>query len=263
MQLSCLKLVYYSPTGTSKKTIEAIAGNLNTGRIEHVDLTPSQSEGVKHVFMRDEAAVIAAPVYGGRIPVTAVERLKNLRADGTLAALVVVYGNRAYEDALLELKNLTSRLGFKAVAAAAFIGEHSYDTPETPVATGRPDELDLEKAEDFGAKIKAKLDGLTEIPELVVPGNKPYRERRASEPRSPETDPDACILCGMCERVCPTGVVTVSDAVQTDKMGCTSCTACVKRCPTGARHWGDEGVKKAAMWLHTNYSFRREPEFFL
>jgi ferredoxin len=213
--------------------------------------------------MRDEAAVIAAPVYGGRIPVTAVERLKNLRADGTPSALVVVYGNRAYEDALLELKDLATGLGFKAVAGAAFIGEHSYDTAETPIATDRPDQADLAKAEEFGEKVKKKLEASTGFPELAVPGNRPYRERRAREPRSPETDPETCILCGTCARVCPTGAVKVSDAVETDKDGCTSCTACVKSCPAGARRWEHEGVKRTAAWLHANYGVRREPEFFL
>jgi ferredoxin len=232
-------------------------------RVEDIDLTPLGTEDVRHDLKRDELTIIAAPVYGGRIPSTAIERLKNLRTDGTPAVLVVVYGNRAYEDALLELKDLATGLGFKAVAGAAFIGEHSYSTPETPIATGRPDEADLEKAKVLGAKVKAKLDRLTSIPRLVVPGNRPYKERRVGEPRSPETEPDTCILCGTCARICPTGVVTVSEAVKTEKEGCISCTACVKNCPTGARHWGEEGVKKMAEWLHTNYSARKEPEFFI
>ncbi len=260
MNIGRLKLVYFSPTGTSKKTVEAVAKGIGV-KYSHIDLT--MPEARKHRFEVDELAIIAAPVYGGRIPPTAAERLRRLEGDATPAVVVAVYGNRAYEDALLELRDVAVERGFKPVAGAVFIGEHSYDTPETPIATGRPDEADLEKAEEFGSKVKAKLDGFTRIPELAVPGNRPYKERRVVEPRSPETDPGTCILCGMCARVCPTGVVTVSDAVETEKVGCISCTACVKNCPTGARHWEDEGVKRVAAWLNANYSARREPEFFL
>ena len=137
MQPTLLKLVYYSPTGTSKRTIEAIAVGLDVKPIDHVDLTLPGSGSTSHVFHADELVVIAAPVYSGRVPSKAAERLRSLSAEGTPAVLVVVYGNRAYEDALLELKDLTSEQGFTAVAGAAFIGEHSYDAPETPIATGR------------------------------------------------------------------------------------------------------------------------------
>jgi ferredoxin len=74
---------------------------------------------------------------------------------------------------------------------------------------------------------------------------------------------ETCTLCGACAEVCPTKAVTVTDKVETVKEKCTACSACVKVCPTGARVWTNEGVKKAAVWLITNYSKRREPEFFL
>ncbi len=260
MEIKRVKLVYFSPTGTSKKTVEAVARGV-AAEHSHVDLTPPDAGS--HCFEADELVVIAAPVYGGRMPLVAAERIRRLTGDDTPAVVVAVYGNRAYEDALLELRDVAVERGFRPVAGAAFIGEHSYSTPETPIATGRPDEADLGKARAFGAKAKTKLDGLTSINELAVPGNKPYKERRSREPRSPESDPEACILCRKCARVCPTGAVKVSDAVETEKAGCISCTACVKGCPTGARRWEHEGVKRVAAWLHTNYGARREPEFFL
>jgi ferredoxin len=266
-----IRLVYFSPTGTSKRMAEAVARSLGPG-FERVDLTSPDAEAKEHSFKSDELAVIAVPVYGGRLPYTAVRRLKNVKGRQCPAVIVVVYGNRAYEDALIELKDIALEQGFRPIAGAAFIGEHSVDTPETPIATGRPDEADLDKAEAFGEQVKVKL-GLGEVPELVVPGHRPYREnsdwnkpleeREKVEPLSPETDPETCTLCGRCAQVCPTAAVAVTDSVKTVKTECIACTACVKSCPTGARAWKHERVRRAASLLHANYSVRREPETFL
>jgi flavodoxin/NAD-dependent dihydropyrimidine dehydrogenase PreA subunit len=266
-----LKLVYFSPTGTSKRAAEAVAKGLGS-EFDRFDLTLPVAGAMKHSFKSDELVVIAVPVYSGRVPYTAVKRLKNIKGRQSPAIVIVVYGNRAFEDALIELNDIAHEQGFRPIAGAAFIGEHSFDTPETPIATGRPDEADLDKAEAFGEQIKLKL-GLGEVSELVSPGCRPYRqnsdwnkpleERENAEPLSPETDPETCTLCGRCAQVCPTAAVAVNDSVKTDKKECIACTACVKCCPTGARAWKYERVKSAAFRLHANYGERKEPEFFL
>jgi len=264
MEIKKLKLIYFSPTGTSKRTVEAVAKGIH-GEKDQIDLTPPEAETIEHKFSDKELIIMGAPVYSGRIPLTAVKRIQNLQGDNTPAVLIVVYGNRAYEDALLELKDITTELGFKPVAGAAFIGEHSCDTKETPIATGRPDRQDLEKAVVFGEKIRIKLENITgEIPALEVPGNKPYRERRQpAELVSPDTNEDLCIKCGTCAKVCPVAAVKVGDTVETRKESCILCNACVKNCPTGARAMTNPYLLKIALWLHINYSERREPETYL
>ncbi len=262
MELKKAKIIYYSPTGTGKKTVEAIAKGTGLD-VDPIDLTMPDSVGKEYKVAADELAIIAAPVYSGRIPGVGVDRIKQVKADGAPSVLVAVYGNRAFDDALVELQDITEELGFKTAAGSAFIGQHSFDSKETPIATGRPDAEDVKKAEAFGAKVMEKLAGLTEIPEMELPGNRPYKEVGGGDPRSPETNPETCILCGMCAKVCPTGCVEVTDKVTTVKEDCTACTACVQDCPTGARYWAHEGILGAAKWLSTNYGARLEPETFL
>jgi len=262
MQINRVQLVYYSPTGTSEKTVKAIQEGINIP-YDIIDLTPPDSEMKQHNLTSTDLAIIAAPVYNGRIAPTAANRINKLKGKDTPTILVAVYGNRAFEDALLEMQNITESNGFKPIGAAAFIGEHSFDAPDTPIATGRPDTEDIKKAMELGATIKNRLTEIDEPPKLNIPGNHPYREGAKTGGRNPETDPETCILCGMCARVCPTGCVTVSDTVDTETDDCTACAACVKNCPTGARHWEHEGILKAAKWLATEYGARKEPEFFL
>ena len=179
MQSNSVKLVYFSPTKTTERIVVGIAQGLQIDTVEKIDLTPPGDRKQVLEEMHDELAIIGAPVYGGRIPPEAVCRLRRIKGNGTPAGVVVVYGNRAYDDALLELRNLAGELGFRPVAGGAFIGEHSYDSKATPIATKRPDAQDLKKAKRFGALIRKKMSKirtLDEMPSLPVPGNFPYQE---------------------------------------------------------------------------------------
>lgn len=48
------------------------------------------------------------PVYAGRVPALAVERLKGIKTSGVKCVIVAVYGNRAYEDALVEMQDVAT-----------------------------------------------------------------------------------------------------------------------------------------------------------
>ena len=101
--------------------------------------------------------VVTVPVYGGKVAPLALERMKCIHTSGAPVVLAVVYGNRAYEKALAELDAFISERGFKVIAGATFVGEHSYSTDKNPIAVGRPDADDLRFAENFGQKYVLRL----------------------------------------------------------------------------------------------------------
>jgi ferredoxin len=265
MDVKKVKLIYFSPTGTTQKVLESIAEGIAAEDVGHVNLT--LPEGARQTIppFSEELVIIGAPVYGGRLPVEAIRRIKQLKAGNTLAILIVVYGNRDFEDALLELKNLVMELGFTPVAGGAFIGEHSFATKDVPIANGRPDNLDVQKAMDFGARIKEKIAALhspAAQEELEIPGRFPYEGGARSMAVSPVSKEDSCTVCGTCAGVCPTAAIAINGRVETLTERCIRCCACIKNCPTGARVWEDAKMKNIASWLNENCRTRKEPQLF-
>ncbi|NDV27803.1 4Fe-4S binding protein [Desulfovibrio sp. JC010] len=262
--MSCkkLKMICFSPTRTTRRILDAVAEGVGAGQLEVIDLT-REDQLPADLNCDDDLVIIGAPVYSGRIPLAAVERFKALKSCGTPVVPVVVYGNRAYEDALIELSDIATEAGFKTVAGAAFIGEHSFSTEKTPIAVSRPDEDDLVKAREFGKSLVAKFaDGSLATSSVEVPGNRPYKDRSPKASASPVSNGD-CQLCGACERVCPTAAISVGAMVETDPDKCIFCCACVKVCAFEARKLEVPRLLEVSQWLADNFSARREPEIFI
>ena len=262
-----IRLLYFSPTGTTRKILEKIAEGVGEDKPEHIDLTSANARMGQRARIKKGLTIIGVPVYTGRVALEAVRGLGQFKATDAPAIVVVVYGNRGYEDALLELQNITVDAGFTPIAGAAFIGEHSLSTKDVPLAHGRPDPEDLDCATAFGAMVKEKLTkagSLSTVSPLKIPGNFPYRERGPSRNVSPETDDSTCTRCEKCREACPTAAITLFEGfVHTDKKKCILCCACVKSCPQGARHLNDPQLTQFMEQLSISCSRRKDPEFYL
>ena len=255
-----VNLVYFSPTGTTRNTLTAVARGMGATSVEDHDLTRARA-GID-LTLDDGIALIGFPVYAGRVPELFRRRIERLRADGIPAVIVALYGNRAFEDALVEMRDLCRALGFSVIAAAAFVGEHSYATPSHPIALGRPSASDLSQAAEFGALVAASLKQGTSA-EPVIPGNFPYKELPPLGGTSPETDAVRCTHCGACAKTCPTFAIEIGAAVTTREEECIKCCACTRSCPVAARTMNDPLVAQRRRMLMENCSEPKKPEFFL
>ena len=258
--MKAASLIFFSPTHTTLKTVEAVCEGLGAERRQWIDLTRSPAARDP---IRGDLAIIGVPVHSGRVPKAAAERLEGLRGEGRPTILVVLYGNRAYDDALLELEDLCERNGFVVVSAGAFIGEHSYSTKDFPIAAGRPDQGDLEDAKDFGARSLAKLGGGKWIPiATAVPGKRPYKESRSPQGVKPAFDAALCTKCLSCIAACPTEAIGPEDPGEIDGGKCIRCAACIKICPARAKRFDDAKIIEVSAFLHEHCSDRKAPEYF-
>lgn len=267
MKIDSVKLVYFSPTGTTKKVLQGIARGLDPQTVELIDVTPPEARQKPFLASGDDLLVIGVPVYRGRVPPLVSEWLNSIQAHDTPTVCVVVYGNRAFDDALLELKDIVAKRGCLPVAGGAYIGEHSFSDSGAPIAPGRPDEDDLRHAEGFGREIREKLlsmSGASQVSDLHVPGTFPYGGSTEVFGADFIAIGDFCERCGTCAEVCPVGIIDPEDGSITDYRKCIACCACIKTCPHDARTMKSAGpVKDAQQRLTTNCKEPRTPECFL
>jgi len=264
MNISKIWGVSFSPTKTSEKVVDAIASGISGIERDSLDLTyPGKIEA--RTFKPEELVVIGVPVYAGRVAPLAVQRLKAIRGNMTPAVLVVLYGNREYEDALIELRDIAVKASFLPVAASAFIGEHSFSSSQMPIATGRPDGVDLASAVSFGRKVFKKIGQLQDfssLSKLQIPGNIPYKESMGPLPITPKVNQTACTHCGMCIPTCPGGAITIDDDFIMDVNRCIFCCACIKACPEDALSIDAPSLQEKRRWLHENCAERKDPELY-
>lgn len=252
--LNQVEMYYFSPTGGTKKVGEAFVETF-ANEIKMIDLS---DKAVLVEKPSNEVIVVAVPVFGGRIPSFIPERLHSLDGNGKKAISIVVYGNRAYEDALIELNDVLAGQGFEIIASGAFIAQHSM---AKEVGAGRPDEEDRKEIRDFAVKILAKLEK-SQKNEVHVPGNRPYKQAM-SMPITPISMP-SCKLCGKCVTACPTGAIQLcNEKVQTDVEKCMLCMACVHACPEQSRIVPSEFQEKIGQMLGALKAVRNKNEYFL
>jgi len=218
--------IYFSPTGGVKKAADLLCSAWGAVT-EPIDL-------LHHVgplfFSEEDLCLIAVPVYGGRVPEAALRGLRMMKGNAIPTVLLAVYGNRAVDDALLELRDEVRAAGFACFAAVSAVAQHSL----LPVfGQNRPDEKDAQELASFAKDILRAWEEGKETEPQNLPGHRPYRVYNGV-PLKPKIT-SRCVGCGICARACPVQAISTDDPGKPDKSKCISCMHCVSICPENAR----------------------------
>lgn len=246
----------FSPTGGTKRVADILAKGWQKEFVP-VDLTDCGKDYSGYTFAEDDVCLVAVPSYGGRVPEPAVLRLKELKGNGARAILVVVYGNRAYEDTMLELYDVVTEAGFVPAAGVAAIAEHSI---MRQFASGRPDAGDEQVLTGYAGILREKVEEGKILQRADVPGKEPYREfGGVMKPVGNKS----CTGCGICVKSCPVGAIPKDMPRKTDAEKCISCMRCVAVCPGKARKVSRVLLFAAGKKLKKACGERKENELFV
>lgn len=255
-----LTKIVFSPTGGTSKVADILAASLAKElkcSESTIDLSDPFLDETDLSVPAGSLALIAMPCFGGRAPKVAMERLSRIKGNGATCVVVNVYGNRDFDDALLEMEDGAKAAGFEVVAAIAAIAEHSI---MRQFATGRPDAEDEKNLEEFAKRIAKQIEQGENTAPPRVPGNDPYMKAGAV-PLVPKVT-GKCVACGKCAESCPVTAINSVDYAS-DKDVCIACMRCIQVCPQNARSISKLMVKAASMAIKKDASVRKECELYL
>ncbi len=243
MTVNSAAVIFFSPTGNTKKVLKSILSGMNVPKTRMIDLTSPTVRASTPPIFEEDIVILGSPVYQSKVPPVLPPYLRNLKGNGKPIVLVSVYGNIEQGIVLNELASLAAEAGFSIFAAGSFIGEHSFSTDKLPIGEGHPSQNELGIAEDFGKKIREKMSGINGMGahSLTIPGHKlplldhflpEYVSRKITKP--PVVDMKNCDRCGICARICPVSAVE-KEKLMVDGNVCLRCFRCVRTCKKKAR----------------------------
>lgn len=247
--------IYFSPTQGTKKITNTLAQEISGYR--EIDLCVCSEEIKDTAFSENDTCFIGVPSYGGRVPNVAVERIRHFKGNNAKAVLVVVYGNRDYDDTLLELYDIANGQGFDCISGVTAISQHSI---MRQYAAGRPDTEDINQLKAFAAEIQSKIHTPVKT-NLKLKGNRPYKEYNGV-PFKPVTS-KLCSKCGLCARLCPVRAIPSEKPNETCVNQCISCMRCIQICPYNARHLDETMLNAVSEKMEALFRERKQNELFL
>jgi len=271
MIVSSATIIYFSPTGTTKKIINSIIKGMGIVNNEIIDLTLPKVREAGVPLIDGDIVLIGVPVYATGIPNILKSFLTSLKVSNKPVVLIAVYGNMSEGTTLNELYSITNNSGFNVIGAGSFIGEHSFSTEETPIAKGRPDNEDLNKANEFGRNIMKKIQNINTLSDIsleISQGKVPLIAKILPKnsakifAKTPSVDMSKCSHCGICVNLCPMGIID-KDTLAINENQCLHCFCCVKRCPKKARKIRYQPKFIVSKILSIKSKVKKEPKIYL
>lgn len=273
MDIKRVWAVYFSPVGGTENAVtsaaSAAAEELGLP-LEKLDFTLPAARQAVTAFESTDLVFFGTPTYAGKTPNKLLPWLQSgFVGNSALAAAVVTFGNRSYDNSLAELCATLEADGFRTVGGAAFAVRHVFSDT---LGAGRPDADDAALIRAFGRDCARKVADAAEIPAPVeVSGDAaaPYYIPKGVDglpakflPAKPLTDTDKCVGCGLCAAVCPVGSINADNVSEVPGI-CIKCHACVRRCPVGAKYFDDPAFLSHKAMLEQNFQRRADSAVFI
>ena len=243
-----LQVVFFSPTKNTQKILAQIAGGMNLPYTPEpfIDITTKINQKIINEKIVGDIILFGVPVYISKIPSMVLPVITALEGNGRWIIPVAVSGHVTHGECLENMIWVFKQQNFRILAAAKFIGRHSFTSAEFLLGENRPNQDDMHIAREFGKKVRNKLG--KSPTELVIQGIAPSGDAEEKIPErkaqvlvdSPVHDPEKCVRCRVCYAHCPVEAIDFDSFANeqnpfvVDEDLCFRCFGCVFVCPFDA-----------------------------
>jgi len=233
-----MAVIFFSPTGSTRKIAYTISKETNIEDINYIDLTNPKIRETG-ISVEAEIIIFGFPVYEEYIPHFIYEYLSLCTFNCQKCLIFSVYGNIGFGLSLKQMHKLLSEKGLSIILAAAFVAEHSFSNKNIGLAVGRPTSEDLKVAKSLAQEFIKRITLEENALDLnKIPGKLPFMARILPKnsakyfTQTPVINKN-CVGCKKCINLCPRGAINESYEIEENK--CIRCFACVKKCKFDAR----------------------------
>lgn len=242
-------IFYFSGTGNSQAVAEKIAQVQQEDLISMVDAKRRD----RYELREDEQLIFVFPIYAWRPPqivIDFIEKIEFAHYQHQPITIIATCGENIGDTVALLKKVLHKK---KMVLSNAY----SLIMPNNYLIHGTVDSQDEVKRklqqvdrelEKINTQLSNQISGVIEIKKGPLPSLLTYVAGEGFNRFVRKTDPffanDHCITCKVCEKICPTGCITV-DKKPAWQGECIQCLACLHYCPKSAIQYGKKMAQKA------------------
>ena len=246
-------ILYFSGTGNSLAIARKIAEAIN-------DQVLPLTEAVQQDLTNEQRIGLVFPTYDFNMPLAVRTLIPQLRISPKAYVFAIITCGGQVGNTIWTLRRLLHKQGIKLAYS------HKISLPDnSALAFGRNPNLHTKKFERVPARIEQiNSDLQTERHTLHYSWfsffswimGLPAMERGMIRTLGPKVNPDKCIGCNICVRVCPLGNIDLKDKKALIGNNCTVCLACVHVCPQQAIRTNGQEARKERQYRHPDIKLK-------